>query len=75
MTLLILCIVLNLLAHFFLVRFFRWYSNDTRINPSGKPLKTKMLSYVLLIPPLALVTAVLLVGIGLILQIFSKRKK
>lgn len=74
---LLLVILLNLLAHVFLMRFFKWYSEDTHINKSGKPLKTRILSFVLLVPPLALATAVFLIGLGLILQVFErvKRKK
>lgn len=68
MTIYIILIVLHLLAHLFLIRFFR------ATNPTGK-MASKTASIVLLIPPVALVVTVFLVGLGLILRAFDKSKR
>jgi hypothetical protein len=69
MTLLTIVLILHIVAHFFLLRFFKWY------DASSKTLNSKWLAIFLLIPPFALVVALGLIGIGLILNIFERKKR
>jgi hypothetical protein len=65
---LLLVLLLNWLSHFFLVRLFKWYDPKSRLN-------SKVVKWILLVPPLALVLAVFLISLGLILRVFGKKKR
>ncbi len=52
---------LNILAHIFLVRFFKWYDKESELN-------SPWFLWFLLVPPFALALTIFLVGIGLLLK-------
>jgi hypothetical protein len=59
-------IILNIVAHIFLVRFFKWYDKESKLN-------SPWFLWLLLVPPFALLLTSFLVGIGLLLK--DKDKK
>lgn len=63
---LIAIIVLNLPAHYFLVRLFMTYRPESKMN-------SPWVTYPLLIPPLAILVAGFLVSLGGILSFFEKK--
>lgn len=69
LTLIAALLLLNWVSHIFLTRFFTWYKEN-----KGTTGKSKW-GWILYIPPISLAVAVFLVGLGLILQIFDKKKK
>jgi len=67
MTTVIAIMIAHIGAHFFLLRFFKWYDTNSKLN-------APWVKWFLLVPPIALVVAVILISLGLILQIFEKLK-
>lgn len=64
---------LNLIAHFFLMRFFAWFNSD-RPDPISF-LENTWFHQTLLIPPLALFVSVFLILLGIVLNLFKPKKK
>ncbi len=64
--------ILNLIAHVFLMRFFHWFNND-RPEPISM-IEKGWFKNALLITPLALILAVFLIIVGIMLNMFKKKK-